>query len=87
MPDIGVTCATCPYFSQADENIGVCRFEPPKVFIVSGPPDLSGKPTLQTPSLWPAIKPDNWCGKHPLFMHSISMPLDSRLAGKAEGEA
>ena len=88
MADIGVSCATCDVFvASPDGKAGVCRRNPPTVFLIQGQPDALGRPTTQTPSLWPATGADMWCGAHPMFGTMTSTPIDSRLATEAQGEA
>jgi hypothetical protein len=88
MPDIGVSCATCPFYVATNDTLGVCRYNPPTPFVLNGPPDLAGNPTVRTPSLWPGVNADAWCARHPLFdMTRAPVPVDSRLGGEAQGEA
>lgn len=88
MPDIGVSCASCPAFVATNERLGVCRYNPPTPFVLEGAPDLAGNPTVRTPSLWPGVNADAWCARHPLFdMSHGAVPVDSRLASQHKGEA
>lgn len=88
MSEIGFSCASCPAFVSApDGKSGVCRRNPPTVFLIQGPPDPLGRPTTQTPSLWPAVGADMYCGEHPMFATLRATPIDSRLATEAQGEA
>ena len=87
MPDLGVSCSTCPYYTASDDKGGICRRNPPQVFIVPGPPDALGRPAARTQAMWPAMGMADWCGEHPMFNLATAMPIDSRLTRDAEGEA
>lgn len=83
MPDAGVACARCHYFSTADDKGGICRRYPPQVMIVPG--NLIGQ--FQPANLFPAVSKDAWCGEY-IPAHGTDVVLrDSRLAGEAQGEA
>ena len=80
-----ISCSTCPFYVQQNERQGICRHNPPQVFLMPGPPDLAGQPTLRTQSIWPSMGALDWCGRHPMF--GVAVPIDRRLAANAEGEA
>lgn len=83
MPEIGFSCATCRYYTASDDKGGICRRYPPQVMIVPG--QIVGQ--LQPANLFPAVRGAEWCGEHHLANVSLSMPVDSRLADEAKGEA
>jgi hypothetical protein len=86
MPDPGFTCATCPAFSSEDDKGGLCRLRPPSVHVVPG--QIVGQ--LRPVNLWPAVARTDWCWSHPAattLWQPLAMPIDSRLASEAQGEA
>ena len=83
MPDAGVSCSACLYFSTADDKGGICKRYPPQVMIVPG--DLVGQ--FRPANLFPAVSKDAWCGEYaPDHGADVVLP-DSRLIGEAHGEA
>lgn len=80
MSETGCSCATCHHFLKADENGGLCRRYPPQLLVLPG--RVIGQ-VVPTP-LFPAVNKDACCGEHPM---AGAMPIDSRLAREAEGEA
>ena len=70
------TCASCPYSVDMDIdplNIGAptrlyCRARPPVGQMVSpGPGNEVG-----LVSLWPTVKPSDWCGLHPELLSAVA---------------
>lgn len=45
-------CLTCRYFDQKSEKEGICRLQPPKIYVVGG--------YLNT--AWPAVTINDFCG-------------------------
>lgn len=87
MPGPGVLCASCQFYVATNEKGGVCRRNPPTVFLIQGPPGPLGQSTVQTPSLWPGVDAESWCGHHQNFGPEIAVPFDGRLARDMKGEA
>lgn len=86
MPDPGFSCSTCPAFSSEDDKGGLCRRYPPSVHVVPG--QIVGQ--LRPVNLFPAVARTDWCWDHPSAIERwepLGMPIDSRLADKAQGEA
>lgn len=83
MPDAGVSCASCHFFTDAEEKGGICRRYPPQVMIVPG--QLVGQ--VQPANLFPAVSKTHWCGEYASARGVEVLLADSRLGGEAQGEA
>lgn len=88
MAEIGIACASCPFYRSTNEKTGHCRYNPPHPFLVPGPPHtLSGQPQIVVQGAWVPVGANDYCGRHPMFGVSTAMPIDRRLAVGADGEA
>ncbi len=89
MPPIGVSCSTCPHYfpDEGTEHRGICRLNPPHPFLIPGPPNslTPNQPNIRIQAIWPPVAANHYCGQHPMF--SVAVPIDSRLAAPANGEA
>ncbi len=83
MPETGFSCASCQHFLEANETGGLCRRYPPQLVVLPG--KLMGQ-VAPTP-LFPAVNKDAYCGEHQMAAIAVAVPVDSRLAREAEGEA
>ncbi|MEN9885424.1 MAG: hypothetical protein RL758_2 [Pseudomonadota bacterium] len=50
-----MTCQTCQYFLPQTDTQGLCRRNPPQVFL---------RPDESTISLFPFMMFEGWCGEH-----------------------
>lgn len=80
-------CGTCPaYEAPEGADAGTCHGDVPNVFLLTAT-DALGRPQLRTQSAWrPVNAKTDWCAKHPLFSWD-AVPIDGRLAARAEGQA
>jgi hypothetical protein len=65
-----VFCSTCIFWQAVqrdDKGVpvgGLCRRNPPMAFMVQGPPDALGRPTMQAGAQFPPTASGEWCGEH-----------------------
>lgn len=52
-PNDNRLCRTCRYFEPKSDQEGICRLQPPKVYVVGGA-------YLET--AWPAVTINDFCG-------------------------
>ena len=53
-----------PYQKSGEPESGECRYNPPKVFVMTGQHPVTGQPMVQAQPLVPAVSADFWCGQH-----------------------
>ena len=76
--EVTPTCANCPFHATDPlqrQSPRQCRAEPPKLFMLPGPPDQLGRQQLQIVSAWPN-DPQGPCGAHPLIKARAQVAYD-----------
>ena len=53
-------CGDCHFYEAKEKE---CRARPPTPFPFPGTNTLTGQTTLSVLGMWPATRPENWCGK------------------------
>ncbi len=62
-------CGNCRYFlsgKQVKDMSGLCRRNPPHVFVLGASADALGRPQLNTQGLFAPTPFDGWCGEFKL---------------------
>ena len=88
MAERGFSCATCDAYDKQNDKQGVCKRNPPQVFVVGmRPHPVTNAPQPVTQAIWPAMGTGDWCAAHNLFGVGSAFPIDRRLVANADGEA
>lgn len=70
-------CANC-HFALVDGNAAFCRRNPPGGQIVFLPGPQGQPPNMQTFSIWPPVRMEQWCGEW-RKMRQVVMPTEADL--------
>ncbi len=61
------SCSKCAYYQEPEalsgNTAGSCHAEAPKVFMVPVGGSLGGQPQIGFQSVFPPVRPIEWCGK------------------------
>ena len=70
----GVSCGTCPAYQPVKPGQGECHGDTPEVFATMGPQGPLGPQAMIQP-VFPPVRSNAWCAKHPKFRWDVETPL------------